>query len=318
MKKAGWMFAAVIIITLIGGMIYKTLSNNSGYVRTEFLFDTECSVRIYGKGAEKIAAEMFDELEKINQSTNMYSASSEVSIINNSPAGVETKVSPAIIKMLKVAREISNETEGAFDLTVAAVTEIWNFKGQNPSVPDDEDISKLRKRINYKDIIINEEKNTIVKAYSETKIDLGGIAKGYAADAAAEILKRNGAEGAIIDLGGNVVCVGENPNAKDGEWKVGIQVPFRPTGEYDEVVKLKEGAVVTSGTYQRYFETDGRLYHHIINPATGYPAEAEYSSVTIVSDSALVADCLATACFVMGEEEGMALAKKYNADVFYQ
>ena len=314
----GWIFALIIIITLMGGMIYKTLSSNDGYIRTEFLFDTECSVRIYGKNAEKIAAEVFDELEKINQSTNMYSTSSEVSKINNSPAGVEVKVSSGIIKMLKVAREISHETDGAFDLTVAAVTQIWNFKGQNPSVPKEEEIAELKERINYKDIVINEEKNTVIKAYSETKIDLGGIAKGYAADAIAEILKRSKAEGAIIDLGGNVVCVGKNPNAKDGEWKVGVQLPFRPTGEYEEIVKLEEGAVVTSGTYQRYFEADGEIYHHIINPKTGYPAEAEYSSVTIVSDSALVADCLATACFVIGEEKGVALAKKYSANIFYQ
>ena len=318
MKKAGWVFVAVIIITLMGGMIYKTLNSKDGYIRTEFLFDTECSVRIYGKNAEKVATEVFDELEKINHSTNMYSTSSEVSVINNSLAGVEIEVSPEIIKMLKVADEISNETEGAFDLTVASVTEIWDFKGQNPSVPKEKEIAERRERINYKDIIINEEKNTIVKAYSETKIDLGGIAKGYAADAIAEILKRNDVKGAIIDLGGNVVCVGENPNAKDGLWKVGIQVPFRPTGEYEEIVKLKEGAVVTSGIYQRYFEEDGKIYHHIINPKTGYPTEKDYSSVTIVSDSALVADCLATACFVIGEEKGSALAEKYDADIFYQ
>lgn len=318
MKKGGWIFVAVIIITLIGGLIYNAKKNDIGYLRTEFLFDTECSVQIYGDNAENIADEVFGELDKINQKTNMYSQNSEVALINNSSKDVEIEVSPEIIKMLKEAQKISEETDGAFDLTVAAVTKLWNFKADSPELPDMEKISAMREEINYKNIKINEEESTVTKKESETKIDLGGIAKGYAADVAAEILKRRQVTGAIVDLGGNVVCVGENPKAKDKKWRVGVQVPFKPTGEFEKVFELSDGAVVTSGTYQRYFELDGKVYHHIINPKTGYPAEAEYSSITVVSDSALLADCLATACFILGEEKGKELAAKYGAEALYQ
>ncbi len=318
MKKGGWIFAAVIIITLIGGMIYNTKKNDAGYRRTEFLFDTECSVQIYGGNAEKIADEIFAKLESVNKKTNLYSENSEVAIINNSLADVEIEVSPEVIKMLKTAQEISMETDGAFDLTVASVTQLWDFKSDNPKVPEPEKISEMRERINYNDIKIDEKKNTVTKARKETKIDLGGVAKGYAADVAAEMLRKCQVKGAIIDLGGNVACVGENPRAKDGKWRVGVQVPFKPTGEYEKIFEINDGAVVTSGTYQRYFELNGEVYHHIINPETGYPIEAKYSSVTVVSKRALLADCLATACFVLDEEKGKELAQKYDVEVLYQ
>ena len=121
-----------------------------------------------------------------------------------------------------------------------------------------------------------------------------------------------------MDLGGNITVMGSNPNTKDGRWRIGMQKPYSPTGEFDEVLEVATGAVVTSGTYQRYFERDGIRYHHIIDPHTGYPADRDYSSVTVVAESGLYADCLATACFVLGRDAGEILAEKFGAEIYFR
>ncbi len=317
-KKLRPLILAVIILTAVISLWYKNGNALSSYTSREFLFDTECTITAYGKNAKDAVEAAFERLEEVHALTDMYSDSSDVYRINTAAANTAIEVSAVTAEILDNALRISADSDGAFDITVASVTKHWNFKSEAPKPPRDSEITAGLAHVNFKNLNLNTEKLTVTKTDSQTEIDLGGAAKGYAGDEAMRVLKEYGIDSAIADLGGNVTCMGKNPKSKDGTWRVGIQVPFAPTGEYDDVAETDGGAVVTSGSYQRSFEYGGKLYHHIIDPETGYPAEKDYSSVTIICDSSCLADCLATACFVMGREKGSALAARYGAEIIFK
>ncbi len=316
MKKYMWAGAVVLLLTVFVGLFFVSRKNGDECTVELFMFDTVCSITAYGDGAEEAVSKTFDRLEQIHLATNFYAENSEVSKINSARAGETIKLSRDLTEILDAAIKIENESQGAYDITVATVSELWDFKNEG-IVPEPDKIGAALEFVGGEKLIFDKENMTIAKTADEVKIDLGGVAKGYAGDIAIETLKACGVSGAIVDLGGNITCFGINPNGENGKWRIGIQKPFAPTGEYETVVEISGGAVVTGGTYQRYFEKNGKKYHHIINPDTGYPAEQSYNSVTIVTDTGVYGDCLATACFVLGEKSGQALAGKYGAQIYF-
>lgn len=316
MKKLSWGFAALIFVTFLAGLFYRNLSTNKGFERTEFLFDTQCTVTAYGDNAKEAVDATFERLGELHRMTDFFSQESQVAVINVAEADEEIFLEEDIANIIAVALDVAKGSEGAFDITVAPVVSLWEFSGEG-RVPDEAEIADALENVG-EDKLSFDGTAKVTKACENVKIDLGGAAKGYAGDEAIKVLTEYGVSGAIVDLGGNISCIGQNPNTTDGKWRIGLQKPFSAMGEYDEIIEIKEGAVVTSGTYQRYFEKDGKQYHHIIDPKTGYPAERDYSSVTIVAESSLYADCLATACFVEGETEGRALAEKYGAEIYFK
>lgn len=316
MKKAKWIFVAVLTVTLFAGLLYRYNTKNKGYERTEFLFDTQCTITAYGKDAKVAVDAAFDRIKEIHSITNFYSASSQITEINNGAAETEIPVGKELSEILAAALDVGNTSSGAFDITIAPVTGLWNFSGSG-RVPSDDEIQQSLKLVGM-DKLRYDGKAILIKSADGVKIDLGGAAKGYAGDVAINVLKEYNVTGAIVDLGGNITCFGKNPNNTNGKWRIGLQKPFAPAGEYEDVIEISGGAVVTSGIYQRYFEKDGNFYHHIIDPKTGYPAQAEYSSVTIVADSSLYADCIATACYILGEDKSKELADKYLAEIYFR
>ncbi len=315
MKKLKKILILLMILCLILGMWLANRNRLEEYTKTEFIMDTTCSVTFYGEESALAGKAVFDEVKRIDALMNMYNENSEVSLINKAKSGEKIKVSDDTYYVIKTALEICEDSGGAFDITVAPLMELWDFNGDDEKIPTQESIDKALKNVGYKNIVL-ESGNMIYKLKSETEIDLGAAAKGYAGDKAIEIAKKYKLKGGIIDLGGNILCFGENPNSENGKWTVGIQTPFAPTGTYEKTVEISDKAVVTSGTYQRYFEKSGKIYHHILNPETGYPQMKEYNSVTVVSDSSLKADCLTTAIFVMGENKD--IARKYNVEVYFE
>lgn len=317
MKKIRYVFSLLIVLVLILGLWVKN-GRETGYEKTEYLFDTVCTVTVYGKEKKAAADGVFKRLAEIHTLTDLYDPKSDVSRINAAKANESVAVNEAITDIISRAYEISDCTNGEFDITIAAVSQLWNFKAENPSLPKKEDIEKALESVGYKNIAVDKNKSEVTKKITGAMIDLGGAAKGYAGDEAAKVLEEYDISGAIIDLGGNVVCKGENPKSKNGKWRIGLQKPFAANGEYSQTIEIASGAVVTSGTYQRSFRLDGMLYHHLLSPKTGFPENASYNSATVISESSLTADLLSTACFLIGEQEGAALAKKYNAEVYYQ
>ena len=317
MKKLKTVFVVIILVTLITGLYHKSLSDSRKDEQTEFLFDTYCTITAYSKNAEDATRAAFDEIARIHKLTDFFDENSDVSRINNSKANKAVTVDPIVVEILETALKIGRESDGAFDATLAPVSMLWKFDEGEPVPPTADEVQAALEKVKAGGIEIDAESLTVTKLTDETKIDLGGVAKGYAGDAATKILREMGVKAAIVDLGGNISCIGKNPNSKDGKWRIGLQKPFSPTGEYSDTVEISEGAVVTSGTYQRYFEYGGERYHHIIDPSTGQPSKQDFDSVAVVANSSMEADCLATAAYVLGREKGRALAEKYSVDIYF-
>ena len=194
-------------------------------------------------------------------------------------------------------------SQGAFDIAIEPLSSLWDFTSGEGTVPDSSAIEAALPLINYEDITL--EGNRIRFEKEGMGINLGAIAKGYIADKMKDYLLEEGVESAIIDLGGNVLCVGQRPDGSP--FRIGVQMPFADRSETAAVMEISDKSVVSSGIYERYFEQDGVLYHHILNPSTGYPYENNLVSVTIISDESVDGDGLSTTCFALGLDKGMEL-----------
>lgn len=276
--------------------------------RTDFVLDTICTITVYdGEGNQSDRQDIINsafvlchEYEKLLGSR---SKNGDVYNFNSAGSGAELKGEAG--ELAARALEYSSMSGGAFDITLGSVTPLWDFKAENPSPPSQEALSAALAHTGADKLALVD--GGIKKLDPDVKIDLGAIAKGYIADRLKESLERDGISSAIINLGGNIVTIGLNPD-KGRAFSVGIQLPFSEqntiAGTIDSI-----GATVTSGAYQRNFEYQGRLYHHILDPETGMPAQSGLASVTILSESAEQADALSTICFVLGEERAMELIK---------
>lgn len=220
----------------------------------------------------------------------------------NHAEGNPVEVSPDTLEILQTARQVSELSGGAFDVTIAPVSTMWDFTSGAKVVPDAEALAEAAARIDYRRVEIDGSSVTLPEGMM---IDLGGIAKGYIADKVKRHLMDEGVESAILSFGGNIVAIGQKPDGSP--WKVGIQDIDAPTGEYMLVAQNFGGSTVTSGIYERGFELDGTYYHHILDPGTGWPVQNELASVTIFSDSSMWGDALATSAFALGTEEGLRL-----------
>ena len=249
-----------------------------------FAMDTIVTLKCSKESAEKIE-KLIREYESILSPTNM---SSELYLLNNN---LTKNVSQKFLSVFKAAYEISEKADGNYNFGVYPLILEWGFTTKNYNVPSPQRAKELLALTNFKDSKI--ENNTPYKK-NEQMIDFGGIAKGFVCDEAVKILKDVNEKNALLSLGGNVYAHGK-------EWKVAIKSPFGDF--YAGILKVQNCAVVTSGSYERYFEKDGKVYHHIIDPETGYPADNTLASVTIVSENASLADGYSTALFVMGFEK---------------
>lgn len=288
------------------------------YSDTRLMMDTVCTIKAGGDNAEAAVSAAFDKIAEIADMSDYYSDSSEVTKINNAPKGTPIPLSEDMYNILSVALDVSEASNGAFDITVAPVKDLWNFGSGDHQPPSKETVQEALSLVGYENLSLNKDEKTLTKSDSAIKIDLGGAAKGYAADCARNILNNMSADYGIIDLGGNILVTGKNPKSKDGSWNIGIQTPFSSSGEVAQTVNVSESAVVTSGIYQRYFSYNGETYHHILNPANGFSSDNGRASASIICPSALTADCLSTACMVLAPNEGEALANRFDSTVIYK
>jgi thiamine biosynthesis lipoprotein len=224
----------------------------------------------------------------------------------NRGAGVEgAAVRRELIELLKKALYYAEMSGGAFDPSVGPLVKLWGIGTDTSRVPSDGEIREALALVNYRDIEIDEAKGTVFLKQRGMALDLGAIAKGYAADEAVRLLARQGIKMGLIDLGGNIFAYGERGRGKP--WRIGVQDPGKDRGSYIGVLELNNKTVVTSGVYERYFEDGGRRYHHILSTADGRPVETGLLSVTIIAGSSTDADALSTAAFALGWEKGRHL-----------
>lgn len=268
----------------------------------QFCLDTIVQITLYDSQSKDILNHCFDicnEFELIFSATNK---KSELYKINhNSHKLQEQTISKDLYQVIKEGLRYSELSNGSFDITIGSISSLWNFQSDDPLLPDQAIIEDNLSNVSYKNIKLS--KNKITYLNEDTMIDLGAIAKGYIADKIKDYLLEENVKSALINLGGNVLCVGNKNNEK---FTIGLTDPI-DTSQSILSLKIDDLSIVTSGTYQRYFELDNKKYHHILNPQTGYCYDNGLSSVTIISNSSLQGDALSTVCFSLGKEKGIEL-----------
>lgn len=282
--------------------------------KTDFVLDTVASIAVYDRIPEHEAEELLDQcFSEIRRYEDLFSAEKEGSDVSsiNASGGREVKVSAETAELIDTALKYSELSDGAFDITIRPVSKLWDFKSGKGVPPDKKDIEEALKHVDYRNVILDKEKCTVCIKDPEAGIDLGGIAKGYIADRIKDLLKEKGIKSAIINLGGNVLLIGSKPDKKD--FTVGIEKPFSD-GEMIDEIALSDASVVTSGNYERCFYHDDKLYHHILDTSTGYPAESGLNGVTVVSEHSVDGDALSTTLFCLGKQEAEKLLKRIDDD----
>lgn len=277
-----------------------------------YAMDTIMQITCYGKNAQAAADAAQAEIVRLDELLSIGNEDSEVSLINKNGGGV---LSEDVSALTEYALMLYHLTGGAYDMTILPVMELWGFTSSNYSVPDDESLkntlglcdSGMVTYMRVSDNITTEK--YMLELLDDQGIDFGGLAKGYATDRLVQIFDSYNVKSAYFSLGGNVYCYHRKTDGSD--WNIAIENPLG-TADYLGAVRVHDKAVVTSGGYERYFEQDGKQYHHIIDPATGYPAESGLISVTVVSSDGTLADGLSTACYVLGLDESMKLWEKYG------
>lgn len=222
-------------------------------------------------------------------------------------------ISEDLAALLSEGLDITRESDGAFDIAIAPLTSLWDFTAEDPEFPDDAAIQKALPLCSSDGVTIDGEDITLLS--DDIQFDVGAIAKGYIADRLKDFLIKKGVKSAIINLGGNVLCIGSKPDGTP--FKIGIQKPFADRNETEAVMDITGKSVVSSGIYERCFKQDGKLYHHILNPQTGYPYDNGLISVTIISDQSVDGDALSTTCFALGLEDGLKFAEKKGVQAVF-
>ena len=262
-----------------------------------FAMDTYMTVSAYGTNAEDTLVKIKNEVLRLESLWSVTLETSEISILNREKSAT---VSADTKNVLEIAKQVAQQSDHAFDITIMPVMRAWGFHSRDYRVPSTSEFEELKQYVDSEQIIING--HNIVLNQSYTEIDLGAIAKGYASQKISEMLISANIDSAIISLGGNVQVVGTKP---DGTlWKVAVQNP-NDTESYVGILELENEAAVTSGIYQRYFEADNKIYHHLIDPSTGFPADNGLASVTIISKDGTLADALSTVAFIMGIDKAV-------------
>lgn len=275
--------------------------------KSGFFLDTICDITVYDNVSEEVLDKGFSVLQEIDDKMSATKATSEIMAINNASGKSSVKVSDDTLYVISKGIQYGETTEGKFDISVGPLVKLWGINTDHARIPSKDEIKSTLQQVGYKNVVINEAKNEVMLKLEGMSLDLGGIAKGYAGDAVADVLKNNGVKHAIINLGGSIVVIGAKPNGN--EWNIGIQDPAEPRGEYLGILSVSNKAIATSGIYERFFIENGVRYHHIMDTSTGYPVDNSLASVSIISDKSIDGDPLAKA-FTMGLEDGMKFIEK--------
>lgn len=303
----GFVLAAALLVSLTACAGAEADPDKAQESIQVIAMDTVMIFTVYGERSTHAAYEAEDMIRELEDLLSRTDAESQVSAINRAAAEETVAVDEEVRRLLEAAEKYSLATEGAFDMTIAPVVSAWGFTEDSYRVPSRGELTELLSHVGADKLTLD---GNTVSHEADVQIDLGGIAKGYASDRVAEIFTENAVPRGWASLGGNVLAWGDRPDGTP--WRVGIKNPRHPDEEpFVGLLELKDAYAVTSGSYERFFEENGNTYHHIIDPATGCPADSGLTSVTVVADYAAgqdrgtMCDALSTALFVMGEEKAL-------------
>ena len=291
--------------------LFFILSCSNEKPRYEQLLGTICVVNLFEDGNDAVYDEIFARLREIEQEFSLDKRHSDLYRINTRAFVEPVTVGEDVFHVLETSLQLSEITDGAFDVTVEPLVSLWNINSGMPHVASKEELNEILPLVGYKNIVLNPENRSVRFLKEGMGLDFGGIAKGFAADEVVKICEKHYIRRAVIDLGGNIYVYGLKANGKD--WNVGIKNPEYPDSVPLLKVSLPQCSVVTSGIYERYFDAGTERYHHILSPFTGKPVDNELSSVTVICRNSMLADGLTTAFFVLGERKSRDLLPKISS-----
>lgn len=295
----------VFLLLLMSVMSCKSTIRKES--RTVFALGTVCSIQLFTeKPQTEVESVLHTCTRRLEELERYLSANAEASILIdiNNASGISAVGVPAdVYPLFKRAVFFAEKTDGAFNPVIGSVVKLWNIGFENARKPEDKDIQAALSRTDYRDLHLTTD--TVFLKKEGMKLDLGAIAKGFAADELSRIVKQAGITHALIDIGGTISAVGKRPDSN--LWNIGIRDPRVQQGQPVISIPVENRSISTSGSYERYFEQNGVRYHHIIDPVTGYPVRNNVIAVSVFSDSATDADALSTACFVLGYEKAVKL-----------
>lgn len=305
MKEKKWLIIISLVILLFIGFITINRNPKRELVdKTNYIMGTVINLSMYDDIDDEIFNGAFDVVRDIEKKMSLQIKDSELNKLNNKGFEEFVELTDETRFVIEKGIDYSKLSNGYFDVSIGPIVKLWSIGNKDARVPKAEEIKDLLPKVNYKDISI--EGNKVKLNNKGMIIDLGGIAKGYAADQVVKYLKSQGVDEAIIDLGGNIYTLGSKD--EENSWTVGIQNPYNESrGDFLGTLDVSDRSVVTSGVYERYVEKDDKKYHHIIDPFTGYPVENELMSVSIISDESIDGDALSTAAFALGTKAGTKL-----------
>ena len=299
------LFLSAFLCIGCSSQMENNIPDDKAFTIDFFAMDTIMTITAYGPLGEDAVQAAVNEVKRIEQLFSTNIETSDIAMINQNK---QQKVSAETIALLKTSIQLYNKTNGAFDIAVFPIVKAWGFTTGTQQIPSDELLADLLPHTDANNILLNES-TLIVSIPPEMELGLGGIVKGYTSARIMNIFKEYGVQSGIVNLGGNVQVLGSKP---DGAfWNIAIKNPLK-TDTYIGAVSVKNQAVITSGAYERYFEADGAIYHHLIDPKTGCPANTTLASVTIIANDGTAADAL-TKLFVMGLEDASTYCRA-NAD----
>lgn len=278
--------------------------------RTRLIMGTLVDVTAVGTLGEEELSEIVDEaftaIERVDRLMSTYREDSDVSRVNAGAGGEPVPVDPEVMAVVRAAKEYGDLSDGMLDVTVLPLLQAWGLVEGEGRIPDAGALEKALSLVNYGNIVLDDEAGTIRLSEPGMRLDLGAIAKGYAVDCAVGVLRARGIARAIVNAGGDLYALGERGDGKP--WRVGVQDPLTQQGML-ATLDIADASLATSGNYEKFFTIDGKRYCHILNPRTGWPVEGMLS-VTVLAETAMQADALATAVFVAGKERGLALVEQ--------
>lgn len=327
-------FLLQVFVSCTRQKMQDVTSQKTPEAQSRFLLNTICNINLYDDGTQELYASLFDVIADIEKKFSSHIESSYISRINNAAGSHAVEVPADVLYVIQAAVEYSALTYGAFDPTVGPLVSLWGINTDFERVPAQTEIDEVLPLIDWRDIEITENNTVASLSHAEKEaattlaespsqaenagtvflrrknmaLDLGGIAKGYAADEVVKILREKNVKRCIIDLGGNIYVFGKKTDGSP--WRVGVKNPIAPEGSPALVLSLENSTVVTSGVYERFFIEDGVRYHHILDTRTGKPASSGLLSATIVCDSSMMADALSTSLFLLGQERGLQLLRQ--------
>lgn len=277
--------------------------------KTGFLLNTFVTITIYDSTDTQLLEECFDLCSKYEHMLSKTIPSSEVYQLNHRSQATGTfSISDPLAEILKKGLFYSQVSDGAFDITIDPVSSLWDFSANPPALPEPQALQQAVSQVGWEQLKLDHNQLTFLS--ENVSIDLGAIAKGYIADQLKAFLLEQNVTSAIINLGGNVLCIGNLPNGSP--FRIGLQKPYAAYSETIGVLSISDISVVTSGVYERHFIMDGINYHHLLNPKTGYPYNNGLISVTILTPESVDGDALSTVCFSLGLEKGMELVNSMD------